>query len=94
MSIKAKSQYRKQTQRESTKRMRILMRRIEVLSEGVPPSALDEMQLQAVAWSIPECVKLGPEEPSQAKIVDLFNRSFEAQIKRLESYYKEVGRNV
>ena len=35
-----------------------------------------------------------PSEPSQAKISDLINRSFEAQIQRLEAYWKAVGRDV
>lgn len=94
MSIKARNKRLKQLRRKSGGLDPALASRIEALSQGVPQDVLDEMQLQGVAWAIPEWAKLGPEEPSQEKIVDLFNRSFKAQIKRLESYWKEVGRNV
>lgn len=94
MRTKAKSQYRKQSRRKSTKRMRTLLRRVEVLSKGVPPSALDALQLQAVAWSIPAWIALGPSQPTEGKVTDLLERSFCAQIERLEAYWKGVGRNV
>ncbi len=73
---------------------RALTRRIEFLSQGVPQDVLDTMQLQAVAWSIPEWVKFGPKQPSKAQVNDLMRRSFKAQIRRLEDYWKGVGRNV
>lgn len=71
-----------------------LIRQIESLSVGVPEYVLDAMQLEAVAWSIPEWVKLGPSEPSDAQITDLMERSAEVQIQRLEAYWKGVGRHV
>jgi len=42
---------------------RALARRIEILSQGVPEEAQRAMQMQAVAWSIPEWMKLGPSWP-------------------------------
>lgn len=94
MSIKAKNKRLKQLRRKSGGLDPALASRIEALSQGVPKEVLDEMQLQGVAWSILECAKLGPEGPSEAKVIDLFNRSFEAQIKRLEAYWNGVGRDV
>lgn len=94
MSIKARNKRLKQLRRKSKGFDPALASRIEALSQGVPQDVLDEMQLQGVAWSIPEWAKLGPAEPSKARIVDLFNRSFEAQIARLEAYWKGVGRDV
>jgi hypothetical protein len=94
MSIKARNKRLKQLRRKSGGLDPALASRIEALSQGVPQDVLDEMQLQGVAWAIPEWAKLGPEEPSQAKIADLYNRSFEAQIQRLTAYWKGVGRNV
>ena len=94
MSIKAKNKRLKQLRRKSGGLDRALAYRVEVLSRGVPQDVLDEMQLQGVVWAASEWVKLGPREPSQAKLADLYNRSFEAQIERLEAYWKEVGQNV
>jgi len=86
MSVKARNKRLKLLRRKSGGLDPALTKRIEDLSQGVPQDVLDEMQLQGVAWSIPEWAKLGPEEPSQAKIADLYNRSFEAQIQRLTAY--------
>ena len=94
MSIKAKAQRKKQTERDGIKRMRRLTRSIERLSEGVPQTALDAMQIAGVLWAGPEWLKLGPSEPSEAQISDLMNCSFEAQIKRLEAYWERSGRGV
>lgn len=94
MSIKAKNKRLKQLRRKSGGLDPALASRIEALSQDVPQDVLDEMQLQAVAWSIPEWAKLGASNPSKAELADLMNRSFEAQIKMLENYWKEVGRNV
>jgi hypothetical protein len=94
MTVKAKAQRKKQTERDCIKRMRRLTRSIERLSEGVPQTALDAMQIAGVLWAGPEWLKLGPSEPSEAQISDLMNRSFEAQIQRLETYWKSVGRDV
>ena len=73
---------------------RALARRIEILSQGVPEEAQRAMQMQAVAWSIPEWMKLGPSQPSKAQVTDLMNRSAEAQIQRLEAFWRGVGRDV
>jgi hypothetical protein len=94
MSIKAKAQRKKQTERDGIKRMRRLTRSIERLSEGVPQTALDAMQIAGVLWAGPEWLKLGPSEPSEAQITDLMNRSLEAQIQRLETYWERVDRDV
>ena len=94
MNNKAKAQRKKQTERDSTKSMRKLTRRIERLSAGVPQEVLDEMQFEALLWAGPEWVKLGPGQPSEAQVSTLFEKSFEAQIKRLEAYWKGNGRNV
>ena len=94
MTVKAKAQRKKQTERDGIKRMRRLTRSIERLSEGVPQTALDAMQIAGVLWAGPEWLKLGPSEPSQEQINDLMNRSLEAQIQRLETYWKSVGRDV
>ena len=94
MTVKAKAQRKKQTERDGIKRMRRLTRSIERLSEGVPQTALDAMQIAGVLWAGPEWLKLGPSEPSEAQISDLMNRAFEAQIQRLETYWKSVGRDV
>ena len=94
MTVKAKAQRKKQTERGGIKRMRRLTRSIERLSEGVPQTALDAMQIAGVLWAGPEWLKLGPSEPSEAQISDLMNRSFEAQIQMLETYWKSVGRDV
>ena len=74
--------------------MRRLTRSIDRLSEGVPQNVLDAMQTEGVLWAGPEWLKLGPSEPSQEQINDLMNRSLEAQIQRLEAYWKSVGRDV
>jgi hypothetical protein len=92
--MSSKSQYRKQNRRKSLRRMQILTRRIEDLSVGVPKYVLDTMQIEAVAWSIPEWVKLGPSQPSEAEVIDLLERSAEAQLDRLQAYWKEVAQNV
>lgn len=94
MSVKARNKRLKKIRRVSAHLDPELARRIETLSLGVPPEVLDAMQLQAVAWSIPEWAKLGPSQPSEAQVTDLMNRSFEAQIQRLEAYWKGVGRHV
>lgn len=94
MTIKARNKRQKHQQKDSVKRGRKLVRRLELLSENVPETILSAMQLQAVAWSIPEWVKLGPSQPSKAQVTDLLERSVEAQIDRLAAYWKGVGRNV
>ena len=94
MNNKAKAQRKKQTERDGIKRMRRLTRSIERLSEGVPQTALDAMQIAGVLWAGPEWLKLGPSEPSEAQISDLMNRSLEAQIQRLETYWERVDRDV
>jgi hypothetical protein len=94
MTAKAKAQHKKQTERDCIKRMRRLTRSIERLSEGVPQTALDAMQIAGILWAGPEWLKLGPSEPSEAQISDLMNCSFEAQIKRLEAYWERSGRGV
>lgn len=92
--MSSKSQYRKQNRRKSLRRMQILTRRIGYLSEGVPECVLDAMQLEAVAWSIPEWVKLGPSQPTEVQLANLMERSFEAQVQRLQAYWKVAGRHV
>ncbi len=92
--MSAKAQHKKQAERDCIKRMRRLTRRLERLSEGVPQEVLDEMQFEALLWSGPEWVKLGPGQPSEAQVLTLFEKSFEAQIKRLEAYWERVGRDV
>jgi len=94
MSIKAKAQRKKQTERDGIKRMRRLTRSIERLSKEVPQKVLEEMQFEALLWSGPEWVKLGPGQPSEAQVSTLFEKSFEAQIQRLETYWERVGRDV
>mgnify|MGYP007062902160 CR=1 FL=1 len=94
MSVKARNKRLKLLRRKSGGLDPVLTKRIEDLSQGVPQAVLDSMELRAVAWSIPEWVKLGPKQPSESQVNNLMNRSFEAQIKRLENYWKEVGRNV
>ena len=94
MNNKAKAQRKKQTERDCIKRMRRLTRSIDRLSEGVTQNVLDAMQTEGVLWAGPEWLKLGPSEPSQEQINDLMNRSLEAQIQRLEAYWKSVGRDV
>lgn len=71
-----------------------LIQQIEFLSAGVPLDVLSAMQMQAVAWSIPEWIKLGPSQPTKAQMSDLIDRSAEAQIQRLKAYWKGVGRDV
>ncbi|MFP6839482.1 MAG: hypothetical protein VB962_07860 [Pseudohongiellaceae bacterium] len=92
MSIKAQRQ--KQTERDCIKRMRRLTRRLERLSGGVPQTVLEAMQVEGVWWSIPEWVKLGPGQPSEAQMSTMLEKSFEAQIQRLEAYWKRTGRDV
>ena len=94
LAMSAKAQRKKQTERDSTKSMRKLTQRIERLSAGVPQEVLDEMQFEALLWSGPEWVKLGPGQPSEAQVSTLFEKSFEAQIQRLETYWERVGRDV
>ena len=94
MTIKARNKRQKHQQKDSVKRGRKLVRRLELLSENVPETILSAMQMQAVAWSIPEWIKLGPSQPTKAQVSDLIDRSAEAQIQRLEDYWNGVGRNV
>lgn len=94
MSFKARNKRLKQLRRKSGGLDPALAYRVEILSRGVPQDVLDEMQIQGVVWAASEWLKLGPKEPSQAKLADLYNRSFEAQIERLEAYWKGVGRDV
>lgn len=93
MNNKAKAQRHKQTKRDSIKRMREQARYLERLSEGVPQEVLDDMQFEALLSSGPQLINLGA-EPSEAQISALFEKSFEAQIKRLEAYWKGSDRNV
>jgi hypothetical protein len=93
-AMSAKAQCKKQTECDCIKRMRKLTQRIELLSAGVPQEVLDEMQFEALLWSGPEWVKLGPGQPSEAQVSTLFEKSFEAQIQRLETYWERVGRDV
>lgn len=92
--MSAKAQHKKQAERDCIKRMRRLIRSIDRLSEGVPQTVLEAMQVEGVLWAGPEWVKLGPGQPSEAQVSTLFEKSFEAQIKRLEAYWKGNGRNV
>ena len=92
--MSAKAQHKKQAERDCIKRMRRLIRSIDRLSEGVPQTVLEAMQVEGVLWAGPEWVKLGPGQPSEAQVLTLFEKSFEAQIKRLEAYWKGNGRNV
>jgi hypothetical protein len=92
--MSAKAQHKKQAERDCIKRMRRLTRSIDRLSEGVPQTVLEAMQVEGVLWAGPEWVKLGPGQPSEAQVLTLFEKSFEAQIKRLEAYWKGNGRNV
>ncbi len=94
MNNKAKAQRKKQTERDSIKRMCKLTQNIERLSKEVPQKVLDEMQFEALLWAGPEMVKLGPGQPSEAQVSTLFEKSFEAQIQRLETYWERVGRDV
>lgn len=90
MNNKAKAQRKKQTERACIKRMRRLTRRLEKLSEGVPQEVLDEMQFEALLWSGPEWVKLGPGQPSEAQMSTMLEKSFKAQIQRLQAYWKRT----
>ena len=92
--MSAKAQHKKQAERDCIKRMRRLIRSIDRLSEGVPQTVLEAMQVEGVLWAGPEWVKLGPGQPSEAQVLTLFEKSFEAQIKRLEAYWKRNARNV
>ncbi len=92
--MSAKAQRKKQTERDSTKSMRKLTQRIERLSAGVPQEVLDEMQFEALLWSCPEWIKLGPGQPSEAQMSTMLEKSFEAHIRRLDAYWKRTGRNV
>ena len=94
MNNKAKAQRKKQTERDSIKRMCKLTQNIERLSKEVPQKVLDEMQFEALLWAGPEWIKLGPGQPSEAQVSTLFEKSFEAQIQRLEAYWRGVGRDV
>jgi hypothetical protein len=91
---KAKAQRKKQTERDSIKRMRRLTRSIESLSEGVPQKVLDAMQIEGVLWAGPEWLKLGSGQPSEAQMSTMLEKSLEAQIKRLEAYWERGSRNV
>jgi hypothetical protein len=91
---KAKAQRKKQTERDSIKRMRRLTRSIERLSEGVPQTVLDAMQIEGILWAGPEWLKLGPSQPSDAQMSTMLEKSFEAQIERLEAYWERSGRDV
>ncbi len=88
--MSAKAQHKKQAERDCIKRMRRLTRRLERLSEGVPQEVLDEMQFEALLWSGPEWVKLGPGQPSEAQMSTMLEKSFEAQIQRLQAYWKRT----
>jgi hypothetical protein len=92
--MSTKSQYRKQNRLKSIKRMQMLMRRIGYLSAGVPQYVLDAMQLESVAWSVHEWVKLGPSQPTEVQLANMMERSAEAQLERLKAYWKEAGRHV
>ena len=65
MTVKAKAQRKKQTERDGIKRMRRLTRSIERLSEGVPQTALDAMQIAGVLWAGPEWLKLDQANPQK-----------------------------
>ena len=67
MTVKAKAQRKKQTERGGIKRMRRLTRSIERLSEGVPQTALDAMQIAGVLWAGPEWPKLGQASPHKQR---------------------------
>jgi hypothetical protein len=69
-------------------------RSIERLSEGVPQTVLDAMQIAGVLWAGPEWLNIRPTEPSKAQLSTMLERSFEAQIKRLEAYRERSGQNV
>jgi hypothetical protein len=91
---KAKAQRKKQAERDCIKRMRRLTRSIERLSEGVPHPVLDAMQIEGVLWAGTEWAKLGPDQPSEAQMSTMLEKSFEAHIKRLEAYWERGSRNV
>jgi hypothetical protein len=74
--------------------MQMLMRRIGYLSVGVPQYVLDAMQLEGAAWSVHEWVKLGPSQPTEVQLANMMERSAEAQLDRLQAYWKEAGRHV
>lgn len=93
-AMNAKAQRKKQAERDCIKRLRRQTRSIERLSAGVPQNVLDAMQIEDVFWSIPEWVKLGPDHPSEAQLSTMLERSFEAQIKKLEAYWERSGRDV
>ena len=92
--MSAKAQHKKQAERDCIKRMRRLIRSIDRLSEGVPQTVLEAMQVEGVLWAGPEWVKLGPGQPSEAQLSTMLERSFEAQIKKLEAYWERSGRDV
>jgi len=92
--MSAKAQHKKQAERDCIKRMRRLTRSIERLSKEVPQKVLDEMQFEALLWSGPEWVKLGPGQPSEAQMSTMLEKSFEAHIRRLDAYWKRTGRDV
>ncbi len=92
--MSAKAQHKKQAERDCIKRMRRLIRSIDRLSEGVPQTVLEAMQVEGVLWAGPEWVKLGPGQPSEAQMSTMLEKSFEAQIQRLEAYWKRTGRDV
>jgi hypothetical protein len=74
--------------------MQMLMRRIGYLSAGVPQYVLDAMQLESVAWSVHEWVKLGPSQPTEVQLANMMERSAEAQLERLKAYWTGVSNNV
>ena len=91
---KAKAQHKKQAERDSIKSMRRLARSIERLSKEVPQKVLDEMQFEALLWAGPEWLELGPDQPSEAQMSTMLEKSLKAQVKRLEAYWERSGRDV
>ena len=49
--MSAKAQRKKQTERDSVKRMRRLIQNVERLSVGVPQNVLDAMEIEGVFWT-------------------------------------------
>ncbi len=92
--MSAKAQHKKKSDRDFIKRMRMLTRRLERLSEGVPQEVLEAMQVEGVLWAGPEWIKLGPGQPSEAQMSTMLEKSFEAHIRRLDAYWKRTERDV
>ena len=72
-------------------KMRCLTRRIEELSEHAPSGLLPEIQLEVLIRTAPYYAEMGLEEPSQAQLIELMNRSFELSVEMLEEYWLDVG---